>query len=66
MAACERTFRFLTEGPLKDNFIGIAPAVRREPPTTWCLPNGTRRPVTETKGERTPPPVAVAAVAVSS
>lgn len=50
MAVCERTFRFLTEGPLKDNFIGIAPAVRREPPTTWCLPNGTRRPVTETKG----------------
>ena len=50
MAVCERAFRFLTEGPLKDNFIGIAPAVRREPPTTWCLPNGARRPVTETKG----------------
>jgi len=50
MAVCERTFRFLTEGPLKENFIGIAPAVLRDPPATWCLPSGTRRPATETKG----------------
>lgn len=50
MAVCERTFRFLTEGPLKDDFVGIAPAVPRDPPATWCLPAGTRRPAAETKG----------------
>lgn len=50
MAVCERTFRFLTEGPLKEDFIGIAPAVPRDPPATWCLPSGTRRPASETKG----------------
>ncbi len=50
MAVCERTFRFLTEGPLKNDFIGIAPVVPRDPPATWCLPSGTRRPVAETKG----------------
>ncbi len=50
MAVCERTFRFLTEGPLKNDFIGIAPAVPRDPPATWCLPGGTRRPAAETKG----------------
>jgi len=50
MAVCERTYRFLTQGPLKDDFIGLAPAVPREPPTAWCMPAGTRRPVAETKG----------------
>lgn len=50
MAVCERTYRFLTEGPMKDDFIGIAPAVPRDPPAAWCMPPGTRRPAAETKG----------------
>ena len=49
IAVCERTYRFLTSGPLQDHFIGIAPAHRREP-QPWCAPPGTRRPVSETKG----------------
>lgn len=50
MAVCERTYRFLTEGPMKDDFIGISPAVPRDPPTPWCMPAGTTRPAAETKG----------------
>ena len=50
LAVCERSFRFLTEGPHKNDFIGIAPAVPRDTAAAWCLPAGTRRPVTETKG----------------
>lgn len=49
MAVCERTFRFLTGGPEKESFIGIAPAVEK-PPVAWCAPAGTRRPASETKG----------------
>ena len=49
MAVCERMFRFLTEGPCKDDFIGIAPAYEREP-VPWCAPAGTRRPAAETRG----------------
>ena len=49
MAICARTFRFLTEGPLQENFIGITPA-RPGQPVPWCAPPGTRRPVQETKG----------------
>lgn len=49
IAVCERTFRFLTTGPYKDDFIGISPAVPQEP-VTWCAPAGTRRPPQETKG----------------
>ncbi len=49
MAVCERTFHFLTEGPMKNDFIGIAPAIEREP-IPWCAPPGTKRPVAETKG----------------
>lgn len=49
MAVCERTFRMLTEGPYRDDFIGIPPAVAREP-VRFCAPPGTRRPVAETKG----------------
>lgn len=52
MAVCERTFRFLTGGPLKNDFIGITPAVPRDPPTPWCRPAGTARPAAETKGAR--------------
>jgi len=49
MAVCERTFKLLTTGPYKDQFIGISPKQNREP-TLWCAPAGTKRSVTETKG----------------
>jgi ubiquinone/menaquinone biosynthesis C-methylase UbiE len=49
IAVCERTFRLLTTGPYKDDFIGISPAVPKEP-AAWCAPVGTRRLVQETKG----------------
>jgi SAM-dependent methyltransferase len=49
MAVCERTFRYLTTGPHKDDFIGISPAKPREA-VPWCAPAGTRRPASETKG----------------
>ncbi len=49
MAVCERTFAYLTEGPLAASFIGVAPATLREP-VAWCAPAGTRRPAAETKG----------------
>jgi hypothetical protein len=49
IAVCERTYRFLTGGPLKDEFIGIVPATLGEP-KTWCAPPGTRRPAAVTKG----------------
>jgi len=48
MAVCERTYRFLTEGPLSEDFIGITPAQERKP-VPWCAPVGTKRPVSETK-----------------
>jgi len=51
MAVCERTYRLLTEGPYRNDFIGIAPAAPREP-VPWCAPAGTRRPAAETKGGR--------------
>ena len=51
MAVCERTFRFLTQGPFRSDFIGIEPHVLTEP-RAWCAPPGSRRPVTETKGGR--------------
>ena len=49
MAVCERTFRFLTEGPFKDDFIGIKPSTERKA-VPWCAPAGTKRPTSETKG----------------
>ncbi|MEK7207248.1 MAG: methyltransferase domain-containing protein [Pseudomonadota bacterium] len=49
MAVCERTYRFLMRGPLKNDFIGITPAVLRDPPSPWCTPAGARRTPTETK-----------------
>lgn len=51
IAVCERTFRFLTGGPFKDDFIGFEPRMLVEP-TPWCAHPGTRRGVTETKGGR--------------
>ncbi len=49
MSVCERTFTLLTEGPYKEDFIGITPSAPREP-VTWCAPAGTLRPASETKG----------------
>ncbi|MCH8977367.1 MAG: methyltransferase domain-containing protein, partial [Proteobacteria bacterium] len=49
MAVCERTFRYLTEGPQKNDFIGITPA-REQKAVVWCAPAGTRRSAKETKG----------------
>lgn len=51
IAVCERTFRMITEGPYKDDFIGIEPYVFQEP-VAWCAPPGTRRPVQVSKGGR--------------
>ena len=49
MAVCERTFNFLTSGPYGDDFIGINPAEQTEG-QAWCVPAGTVRPASETKG----------------
>jgi ubiquinone/menaquinone biosynthesis C-methylase UbiE len=49
MAVCERTYKLLTEGPYKNDFIGIPPAASRQP-VAWCAPAGTKRPAAETKG----------------
>lgn len=49
MAVCERTYKFLTEGPFADHFIGIPPAVAKEP-VPYCAPAGTRRAISESKG----------------
>jgi arsenite methyltransferase len=51
IAVCERTFRMMTEGPCRDDFIGIAPRVLQEP-RAWCAPPNTRRPPAVTKGGR--------------
>ena len=52
MAVCERTFRFLTEGPCRRDFVGITPRELKDP-VPWCAPPGTRRPAAETKGGQT-------------
>ena len=49
IAVCARTFRFLTEGPYRSHFIGIAPRILGAP-RAWCAPPGTRRHAAETKG----------------
>ncbi len=49
MAVCERTYHFLTEGPYRDNFIGVPPAAACEP-RPWCAVPGTRRPAAQSKG----------------
>jgi arsenite methyltransferase len=51
IAVCERTFRLMTTGPYRDDFIGIEPAVLQEP-VAWCAPPNTRRPPAATKGGR--------------
>ncbi len=49
IAVCERSFKLLTDGPYRDDFIGISPTIERDP-VPWCAPAGTRRAVAETKG----------------
>ena len=49
IAISERTFKFLTEGPQKDDFIGVNPAAPK-PAEIFCAPAGTLRPASETKG----------------
>ena len=49
IAVCERTFRTLTEGLYRQDFIGIVPETLT-PPRQWCAPPGTRRSARETKG----------------
>lgn len=51
IAVCERTFRMLTEGPCRADFIGLAPRELGEP-VAWCAPPNTRRPPAVTKGGR--------------
>ncbi len=49
IAVCERTYQFLTQGPLKEHFIGINPPTPKAA-VTFCAPAGTIRPASETKG----------------
>lgn len=49
IAVCERTYKFLTEGPMKDDFIGIDPVNPKEA-KEFCAPPGTIRPASESKG----------------
>ncbi|MCP4256883.1 MAG: methyltransferase domain-containing protein [Ketobacter sp.] len=49
MAVCERTYSFLTTGPLKESFIGLPP-LSKQSGVPWCAPVGTRRSAAETKG----------------
>ncbi|CAN5889537.1 methyltransferase domain-containing protein [soil metagenome] len=49
IAVCERTYRLLTAGPYREDFIGINPGIPRAA-VPWCAPAGTRRPAAETKG----------------
>lgn len=49
IAVCQRTYDFLTTGPLKESFIGIQPAIPR-PAAYFCSPAGTVRPAIETRG----------------
>ncbi len=50
IAVCQRTFRYLTEGLHKNDFIGITPAEKREA-VAWCTGHNTKRPASETKGD---------------
>jgi ubiquinone/menaquinone biosynthesis C-methylase UbiE len=49
IAVCEPSYKLLTQGPWKNDFIGIEPATPRTP-VPWCGPTGTPRPARETKG----------------
>jgi ubiquinone/menaquinone biosynthesis C-methylase UbiE len=49
IAVCESTYKSITEGPLKDDFIGIDPESPK-PAVKFCAAPGTTRPASETKG----------------
>ncbi len=49
IAVCARSYRLLTAGPYRDDFIGIEPAVPKQP-MPWSARAGTVRPAAETKG----------------
>jgi ubiquinone/menaquinone biosynthesis C-methylase UbiE len=49
LAVCARTFAFLTQGPLRDSLIGIAPGTACAP-APWSAPMGTKRTARESKG----------------
>lgn len=49
IAVCERTYRLLTGGAYREDFIGLPPALRSEP-VCFCAPHGTRRPAAVAKG----------------
>jgi ubiquinone/menaquinone biosynthesis C-methylase UbiE len=49
MAVSEDTFKQLTEGPYREDFIGITPTELRDP-APCCVPAGARRPASQTKG----------------
>jgi len=49
MAVCAHTYRFLTEGPFAEYFVGIEPA-NTSKPSKFCAPAGKRRPASMTKG----------------
>jgi arsenite methyltransferase len=49
IAVSDRTFSFLIEGPMKDDFIGINPATSQDP-VAFSQSMGSVRPASETKG----------------
>ena len=49
IAVSKRTFRLIANGPYQADFIVIEPAAPTEA-GCFCLPAGTRRPATESKG----------------
>jgi len=51
MAVSKRTYQFLTTGPMKQDFVGIAPAEEKELGSSCGLP-GTKRPAKQTMGSR--------------
>lgn len=51
MAVSKRTFEFLTQGPMQNDFVGIVPAEEIELGSSCCLP-GTKRPASQTAGSQ--------------
>lgn len=49
IAVCQRTFKYLTEGPHQSDFIGINPKTPK-PAVSFCAPAGTIRSARETRG----------------
>ncbi|PCH62881.1 MAG: methyltransferase [SAR86 cluster bacterium] len=49
IAVSDRTFKSITSGPLANDFIALNPSESKSP-SCYCLPPGTLRPATESKG----------------